>query len=177
LLLAALGGLFSERAGVINIALEGLMLAGAFTAATVTYFTGNPWIGLGAAILAGAAVALVHAAACIRYRADQVVSGMAINILFLGLPALLCGALFDTTGGTPQLPRSEPLPPLPPPPPPPLAPRAPPPPPPLRDRRRAPRAPPPPPALGPAPAPGRSGGGRDTRGGEGGMGKVGRSSL
>ncbi|HXO21217.1 MAG TPA: ABC transporter permease [Thermoanaerobaculia bacterium] len=110
LLLAALGGLFSERAGVINIALEGLMLAGAFTAATVTYFTGNPWIGLGAAILAGAAVALVHAAACIRYRADQVVSGMAINILFLGLPALLCGALFDTTGGTPQLPRSELLP-------------------------------------------------------------------
>lgn len=107
LLLAALGGLLSERSGVINIALEGLMLAGAFTAATVTYFVGNPWLGLLAAVAAGAAVAAVHAVATIRYGADQVVSGIAVNIAFLGLPALLCGALFDSTGATPQLPRSE----------------------------------------------------------------------
>ena len=52
LLLAALGGLYSERAGVINIALEALLLAGAFTAATVTHFSGNPWLGLLAAIVA-----------------------------------------------------------------------------------------------------------------------------
>jgi ABC-type uncharacterized transport system permease subunit len=110
LLLAALGGLLSERSGVINIALEGLMLAGAFTAAAVTYFVGSPWLGLLAAVAAGATVAAVHAVATIRYGADQVVSGIAVNIAFLGLPALLCGALFDSTGATPQLPRSELLP-------------------------------------------------------------------
>ncbi|MGH9836215.1 MAG: ABC transporter permease [Blastocatellia bacterium] len=110
LILAALGGLFSERSGVINIALEGMMLAGAFTAATVTVFTHNPWIGLLAAMIAGLMVAALHAVATINYRADQVVSGMAINILFLGVPALLSGALFDSTGATPQLPRDQTLP-------------------------------------------------------------------
>lgn len=105
LLLAAMGGLFSERSGVINIALEGLMLAGAFTGATVTHLSGDPWVGLGAAILAGIAVASIHAVVCIRFHADQVVSGTAINILFLGVPALLSGALFDSTGATPQIPR------------------------------------------------------------------------
>lgn len=110
LLLAALGGLLSERAGVINIALEGLMLAGSFTAAVVTHFSGNPWLGLLAGVLAGAAVAYIHAVACIRYSADQVVSGTAINILFLGVPALLSGALFASTGATPQIPKENLLP-------------------------------------------------------------------
>ena len=110
LLLAALGGLYSERSGVINIALEGLMLAGAFTAAAVTHLAtvhGYPapeWIGLIAAIIAGVVVAGIHAVACIRYKADQVVTGTAINILFLGVPALMSGALFDSTGATPQIP-------------------------------------------------------------------------
>ncbi len=104
LVLAALGGLFSERAGVINIALEGLMLAGAFTAASVTHRTGSPWIGLAAAIVAGMLVAGIHAVACIKYKADQVVSGTAINILMLGVPALLSGAFFQSTGSTPQIP-------------------------------------------------------------------------
>jgi simple sugar transport system permease protein len=107
LLLAALGGLFSERSGVINIALEGIMLAGAFTAAAVTHFAGSPWVGLLAAVVAGTLVALLHAVACIRYHADQVVSGMAINILLLGVPALLAGALFESTGATPQLPKGQ----------------------------------------------------------------------
>jgi simple sugar transport system permease protein len=110
LLLAALGGLYSERSGVINIALEGLMLAGAFTAAVATHYSGNPWVGLLAAVLAGIGVALIHGVACIRYRADQVVSGTAINILFLGVPALLSGALFESTGATPQIPRDQLLP-------------------------------------------------------------------
>jgi general nucleoside transport system permease protein len=105
LLLAALGGLYSERAGVINIALEGLMLAGAFTAAAVTHWAGNPFVGLFAAILAGVAVALVHAVACIHFRADQVVSGTAINILMIGIPAVLSGAFFLSSGSTPQIPR------------------------------------------------------------------------
>jgi len=110
LLLAALGGMFSERAGVINIALEGLMLAGAFTAASVTWYAGSPWAGLASAILAGAAIALIHAVASIRYRADQVVSGTAINILLTGVPALLSGAFFLSSGSTPQVPRENLLP-------------------------------------------------------------------
>jgi simple sugar transport system permease protein len=104
LVLAALGGMFSERSGVINIALEGMMLAGAFTAAAMTYSTGSPWTGLAAAIGAGLLVALIHAVACIRYKADQVVVGTAINILMIGLPGFLSGAFFLSSGSTPQIP-------------------------------------------------------------------------
>jgi simple sugar transport system permease protein len=107
LLLAALGGMFSERSGVINIALEGLMLAGAFTAASMTWYAHSPWVGLASAIVAGAAIALIHAVACIRYRADQVVSGTAINILLTGVPALLSGAFFLSSGSTPQVPKED----------------------------------------------------------------------
>ena len=110
LLLAALGGMFSERAGVINIALEGLMLAGAFTAAAITHYSGSPWVGLLAGILAGVGVAFIHALASIRFRADQVVSGTAINILMLGVPALLSGAFFLSSGSTPQIARENLLP-------------------------------------------------------------------
>src|ERR1044071_8852619 len=83
LILAALGGLYSERGGVINIALEGMMLAGAFTAAAVTAFAHSSLMGVLMAVLAGVLVAALHALATIRYRADQVVSGTAINMLFL----------------------------------------------------------------------------------------------
>ena len=110
LLLAALGGLFSERSGVINIALEGLMLAGAFTSAVVTYYAGNPWIGLLAGIGAGIFISIIHAVACIQFDSDQVVTGTAINILMFGIPTLLSGALFGTTGSTPQIPRADLLP-------------------------------------------------------------------
>jgi ABC-type uncharacterized transport system permease subunit len=110
LVLAALGGLYSERSGVINIALEGLLLAGAFTAASVTYYAHNPWVGLGAAIVAGAMVASILALACIRFKADQVVTGTGINILFIGLPAVLSGALFLSSGSTPQIPKENLLP-------------------------------------------------------------------
>lgn len=105
LILAALGGLFSERSGVINIALEGMMLAGAFTAAAVTYATGSPYVGLLTGMLAGMLIAAVHALACIRYQADQVVTGTAINILMLGMPAFLSGAFFLSSGSTPQIPK------------------------------------------------------------------------
>jgi general nucleoside transport system permease protein len=110
LLLAALGGLYSERSGVINIALEGLMLAGAFTAAVVTHYTHSPWIGLAGAIGAGLFIAAIHALLCIHLQAEQVVSGMALNILMIGVPALLSGALFESTGATPQVPLHELLP-------------------------------------------------------------------
>jgi ABC-type uncharacterized transport system permease subunit len=105
LILAALGGLFSERSGVINIALEGMMLAGAFTAAAVTYAAGNPYVGLLAGMLAGMLIAGIHAVACIRYKADQVVTGTAINILMIGMPAFLSGAFFLSSGSTPQIPK------------------------------------------------------------------------
>ena len=107
LILAALGGLFSERSGVINIALEGMMLAGAFTAAAVTHAAGNPFVGLLAGMAAGMVIAAIHAVACIRYRADQVVSGTAINILMLGMPPFLSGAFFLSSGATPQIPKNQ----------------------------------------------------------------------
>src|SRR5882672_8965249 len=107
LILAALGGLFSERSGVINIAVEGMMLAGAFTAAAVTYAVGSPYVGLIAGMMAGMLIAAIHALACIRYKADQVVTGTAINILMLGLPAFLSGAFFLSSGSTPQIPREQ----------------------------------------------------------------------
>jgi simple sugar transport system permease protein len=105
LILAALGGLFSERSGVINIALEGMMLAGAFTAAAVTYAAGNPYVGLLAGVAAGTLIGGIHALACIRYQADQVVTGTAINILMIGMPAFLSGAFFLSSGSTPQIPK------------------------------------------------------------------------
>ena len=118
LVLAALGGLFSERSGVINIALEGKMLAGAFTAAAVTYTvdkrlgmgTASPWIGLLAGMIAGLFIAAIYAVSCIRFKADQVVSGAAINILMLGVPGFLSGALFLSSGSTPQIPKDNLLP-------------------------------------------------------------------
>ena len=103
LIFAALGGLFSERSGVINIALEGLMLAGAFTAAVVTLQTHNPYLGFVSGLAAGAVLALVYAVACIKFEADQVVAGMAINFLMIGLPALISGVIYDSTGSTPQI--------------------------------------------------------------------------
>ena len=110
LIFAALGGLFSERSGVINIALEGLMLAGAFTAAVATYELNNPYLGLLCGAAAGGLLALVYAIACIKFQADQVVAGMAINFLMFGLPALISGAIYDSTGSTPQLDKAVQLP-------------------------------------------------------------------
>lgn len=103
LIFAALGGLFSERSGIINIALEGLMLAGAFTAAVVTFELNNPYIGLLAGMIAGGLLALVYAVAVIQFEADQVVAGVAINFLMLGVPHLLSGAIYDSSGSTPQI--------------------------------------------------------------------------
>jgi len=83
-ILAALGGASSERAGVVNIALEGILVTGAFTAAAVTYATGSPWIGLFCAVPAGIAVAALHALATVTFRADQIISGLAVNLFALG---------------------------------------------------------------------------------------------
>lgn len=110
LIFAGLGGLFSERSGVINIALEGMMLAGAFTGAVITYETGNPYVGFLAGAAAGAFLALVYAVAVIKFEADQVVAGMAINFLMVGLPSLISGAIYDSAGSTPQIDKANLLP-------------------------------------------------------------------
>lgn len=110
LIFAALGGLFSERSGIINIALEGLMLAGAFTAAVATLELQNPYLGFLGGIAAGALLASIYAVAVIKFEADQVVAGFAINFLMLGLPQLLSGAIYDSSGSTPQIPKENLLP-------------------------------------------------------------------
>ena len=89
LVLAALGGLFSERSGVVDIGLEGKMLAAAFAAAATAAVTGSAWAGLGAGIAASVLVGLVHGFACITHHGNQVVSGMALNITVSGLTAVL----------------------------------------------------------------------------------------
>lgn len=103
MIFAALGGMFSERSGVINIALEGLMLCGAFTAAVVTYELSNPYLGFLSGIVAGGLLALLFAVVVIEFEADQVVAGFGINVLMLGIPALLSSAIYDASGSTEQI--------------------------------------------------------------------------
>ncbi len=103
LIFAALGGFFSERSGIVNIALEGLMIMGAFTAAVVTHFTGSPWIGFAVAIIVGTLFSLLHAVASVNFNADQVVSGVALNFLAAGLSVYLVKIIFDGAGQTKTL--------------------------------------------------------------------------
>jgi general nucleoside transport system permease protein len=107
LVFAALGGMFSERAGVINIALEGMMLAGAFGAAVGTLATHSPWLGFACGLGAGLCLAAIYALFVIRLRANQIVAGTAINMLALGLTPFLCKLRYDVTGSTPMLPIEE----------------------------------------------------------------------
>jgi ABC-type uncharacterized transport system permease subunit len=107
LIFAALGGMFSERAGVINIALEGLMLIGAWAAAVGTLMTHSPWLGSGLGMAAGIMLAAIYGFFVIRLRANQIVAGMAINMLAFGLTPFLCKILYDVTGSTPAIPRAE----------------------------------------------------------------------
>ncbi len=103
LIFAALGGMFSERSGVINIALEGLMLAGAFTAAVATYELSNPYLGFLCGMAVGAVVAFIFAVAVIKFEADQVVAGFAVSLLMLGLPAVISSRIYDSAGSTQQI--------------------------------------------------------------------------
>src|SRR2546427_10073109 len=107
LLFAALGGLCSERSGVINIALEGLMLIGAFGAAVGTVATHSPWLGATFGVGAGVTLAALYGLFVIRLRANQIVAGTAINMLALGLTPCFCKVLYDVTGSTPAIPLAE----------------------------------------------------------------------
>jgi general nucleoside transport system permease protein len=103
LIFAALGGLFAERSGIVDISLEGKILASAFTAAAVAYTTQNPWFGVMAAIVVSCVLALLHGYVCIHQRGNQLVSGMAINISVSGLTFVLAQAFYQLGGRTPAL--------------------------------------------------------------------------
>ena len=107
LMLCAMAGIFSERSGIVDISLEGKLLSGAFGAATIAALTGSAWLGLGCAMLAGITMSLIHGFACITNKGDQVVSGVAINILASGLTIVLGIALFKRGGQTPSLPKED----------------------------------------------------------------------
>ncbi|MGB8956745.1 MAG: ABC transporter permease [Tumebacillaceae bacterium] len=109
LIFTALGGVFSERSGIVNIALEGLMVIGAFMAAVMAIWTGEtlglpgwmaPWLGIIAAMIAGMLFALPHAVASIDLRADQTISGVALNFLAAGFALFMVKKLFDGAGQT-----------------------------------------------------------------------------
>ena len=113
LLFAALGGLLSERSGVVNIALEGIILFGAMAAAISTQlieaqFPGQrvawaPWAGLVAAMFLGGRVAGIHAVVSIRYKADQIISGTAINLMAIGIPAVVLTGLYNNSSNSERI--------------------------------------------------------------------------
>lgn len=103
LLCAAMAGLWSERAGVVDIGLEGKMLIAAFASAVAAHASGSAWAGLGAGIVAAVALALVHGFAAITWRGNQIVSGVAVNMLAAGLTVILGNAWFGQGGRTPPL--------------------------------------------------------------------------
>lgn len=103
LILAALAGLFTERAGVFDIGLEGKMLGAAFAAGAVAGVTQSAWLGLGAGVLVSIALSLVHGYASITQRGNQIVSGVAINFVVAGATVILGEAWFRQGGRTPAL--------------------------------------------------------------------------
>jgi simple sugar transport system permease protein len=103
LILCAMAGIFSERSGIIDIGLEGKMLASAFAAGSMAFVSGSAWIGLLAGISISMLASLIHAFACVTHRGDQVISGLAINILASGLTVVLGIAFFRQGGQTPHL--------------------------------------------------------------------------
>ena len=107
LLFAALGSCFSEVSGVINIGIEGMMTAGAFTGCVVAYYTNNPWIGFLCGGLAGALFGALHALATVKLGADQTISGTAINMLAPGVAIMIGKTLFKSTDTIPLPPSAK----------------------------------------------------------------------
>jgi simple sugar transport system permease protein len=98
--LAALGSTFSERGGVINIALEGIMLNGALAYVLGAHWTGDPWVGIAAAVAAGVVTGLAHAVVTVHFRADQITSGLGINLLAAGLTKFVLTQVFDSSSNS-----------------------------------------------------------------------------
>lgn len=101
ILITAIGGLFSEICGVVNIGLEGMMLIGAFSSAVVSYYTGSWFLGILAGAISGGLVAFIHALISIRYRGNQTVSGVAINIFASGFTIFMLRVLFEQAASSP----------------------------------------------------------------------------
>ncbi len=108
LILTALGGVVCERSGVVNIGLEGMMVIGAFAGACVGYYSANPWAGFLAAGLAGGTLAVLHAVASVTFKANQTVSGVALNFIGPGLSLFLCRMFFDGATMSKPVPRQMP---------------------------------------------------------------------
>jgi simple sugar transport system permease protein len=102
-LFAASGGVVAERAGIVSLTLEGFMLSGAFAAVLGTSFSGSPWLGALCGILGGLIFSLIHAVATIRYRADQVVVGVAINLLAIGVTRFFLKLFFASSSNSPRI--------------------------------------------------------------------------
>jgi simple sugar transport system permease protein len=98
LILAALGGMFSERSGVVNIALEGMMLMGAWAAAAGSHYSRNPWIGVFAAIIAGGLLGLVHALVTVKLKGNHIVSGTGIILFAAGFTTVMMAVIWGSTG-------------------------------------------------------------------------------
>lgn len=107
LIFAALGGLFSERSGIINIALEGKMLAGAFAAAATTTITHSPFLGFLAGGIAGMIMSAIYGLFVINFKSNQIVTGTAITILAAGTVPFISQILFQNTGSTPEIPMGD----------------------------------------------------------------------
>ena len=103
-LFAAAGGVMSERAGLIALTLEGYMLGGAFGAAVGSYYSGSPVVGVLCGMIAGGLLALLYATAAQKFRANQVVTGVAINLLVIGLTRFFLRLLFDSSSNSPRVP-------------------------------------------------------------------------
>ncbi|HEX4993104.1 MAG TPA: ABC transporter permease [Rubrobacteraceae bacterium] len=103
LIFAALGGMFSERSGVVNIGLEGLMLISAFAGVVGAFLSGSALVGLGFGLAAGLLFALIHALMCVTFEADQIISGTAINLLALGGTGFLMVLIFGSGGTSPRV--------------------------------------------------------------------------
>ena len=101
--LAAMGATLSERGGVICIALEGIMLNGALAYVLGTHGTGSPWLGVGAAVLVGVLTAWLHAEVTVRFRADQITSGLGINLLAMGLTRFVLQRVFHSSSNSPRV--------------------------------------------------------------------------
>ena len=102
-LFAASGGVVAERAGIVSLTLEGFMLSGAFAAVLGVNYTGSPWVGVLTGILGGLVFAVIHAVATIRYRADQIVVGVAINLMAIGITRFLLKLFFDSSSNSPRV--------------------------------------------------------------------------
>ena len=102
--LAALGACFSERGGVINIALEGIMLFGALGYTLGAFWTQSPWAGVGAAVAVGLLVASLHAVVTVVFRADQITSGLGINLLAAGATKFVLIQVFHSSSNSSRVP-------------------------------------------------------------------------